>query len=348
MLLKEAKPPLDFQISSVWHIDCGTEKFFAAAAGKEVVLYVDEIGASSLENAATFNKNKLGTKWHDAAITVVKFCQPNLLCTGALDGSICIVDIESETLLFRIKSDKGPNSAIKGLDVAFENEENGKVLISLNEAGLLGAWSLATGTNLDLELDPQLLVNFEAALVTSICVKSSENLLIIGDSAGSVSVCPLRGRPLSIGPATRWKAYAKPISSLDYADKHGLVISTSNDTIKLWTRQGKLTGTFGERLPWDLERRKHHFELHVSDESEAKTTELPGVEAAPANIQPVEEHVESVEEERPHTVDVIGSLAHIARPIDSKALYHSMQIYPVSTKFASSRIPSIFQIPNVE
>lgn len=353
MLLKEVKPPLNRAISAVKHIDGGEKKYFAAAAGKEVVLYVDEIGASSLATAMTLNKTTMGLEWHEETVTAVNFAPPSTLISGAADGKTCLVDVDTATLVHSLKPDSESKSAVKSLILVNIGEGLTKTLLSLDESGGLSLWDLQSGTFLGPLSLPSTDPESTLAKITAICTLPKTNVIAFGHSDGHLSLCTLTDSPLWLTPTHRWKAHPSSITSLDFADKHGLLVSVSNDTIKLWTLQGHRVGTFGERSPWDLERRKQQRELSSAGLDGTSQAAPSALEVVGADIDDAfeESHEEPEPEAAKSSVDVIGSLARIVpeiKPIDANALYHSMKVFEISTKYSASKMPSIFAIPNIE
>lgn len=349
MLLKEVKPPLRHPIGAVAHVDCGDRKYFAATAGNEATLYVDEIGANKLVAANSFERNTVGSQWHDTTITALCFVLPSLLCTGDAAGNICVSDVYTGALKHRLESQSMTPVAVRDL-CGFQNSQgSSSLLFCLHESGDLRVWNLEDGHLLPTDHD---FLPAESATLTAMRVNQKDWTIVLGDSSGSLVLCSLTVNPLTLAPLARFPAHNQiAISALDISEKHDLAISVADDTIKLWTRRGRLVGTFGERTPWDLERRKQRSEMWESDGIISSHGELHPSASITGHENVLEEHHEEHEKESPSETNVIGSLEHIVpkiRPLDAKSLYRSMQVYDVPAKYSPSRIGSIFSIPNVE
>ncbi|KAI9028481.1 WD40-repeat-containing domain protein [Hyaloraphidium curvatum] len=350
MRLKEAKPPLDHEISCVLHIECDETRYFAAAAGTTVQLFVDEIGASKLAPAADFNAGTMDPRWHSSPISSLCFLFPATLCSGDADGSVCLVDIQTRQITQKLEAPKGSKGGIRTLAQFGARKEDGlhsptAMLLSLTIGGELDLWDVSTGTRVYLDFGLSQGAG-DSPILTALC--TTNDLLLVGDSDGDVSVCMLGTSPVSCSRSAAWRAHNGAVNSLDYSDKHGLVVSVSNDTAKLWTLEGKLVGTFGERAPWDLDRRRLRPTDSLVEEEDAKAVERTPEKSG--NERTEEGSVPTGSSDIA-AAEVIGSLANIVpqiKPLDSKRLYQSMKVYDVANKFASSKIASLFAIPHVD
>lgn len=235
---------------------------------------------------------------HVEDILCVAYCPPNLLCSGAYDGSIIVHSIESGKIHKRISAPKHASvSGVNGSggDTADFVRSHAIETLGVIDANrqVLPAAALACGTadgflRIYSPMEMLLLDEVCACLpgegVQHLCAEDSSTFLVTGDSSGRVKVwdiSELRYRwpserdfrtaaitrstcPLSKGTICQlysWRAHAKAITKVRYLTGiEGIITASSDCTVRLWTLTGEQVGVLGQADPWSLGMRGSWFD----------------------------------------------------------------------------------------
>ena len=279
--------------------------FFAVGWSRDVWMWPDRPKAHGRRLAG-----------HTEDILSIAYCPPNLICTGAYDGTILVHNVESSAVIRRVPPRKPEDDddeevddfltsrAIEALGV-LDKERNTLpdiALVSGSADGYLRIYSAS-----DMRFLDEMKACAAKEGIQTLSTEESSTFVLTGDTAGCVKVWDISELaklwPTSLelmqyrDPSASfmsyrsrralrelfsWRAHARPITHVEYLVGIEGVITTSGDcTVRLWTLSGEQIGVFGQQLPWEVAKRSTWFDstCHVleggdHDRVQATTTRL--------------------------------------------------------------------------
>ena len=257
--LQQLKNDGQSEVSCITFIVESQNKFVVAGGwNRKVLVWRDEASSST----APVEPDRV-MSGHDEDILSIAYSPPNLLATSGYDGRLLIWNMDSAILKFNLSL-----SGVERLNVDQRAmwkliflEKRTQALVSASADGMLRFWNVKEGT-LVWEHDAE----HKNKDIMAMCTELTNSFLFTGDGAGYMKVWDIC-RFLNVAKLNQtghvievahWKAHEGSIASLDYVEKHKLILSASTDThVKLWkfTAEGVfLAGILGETNPlqWSL------------------------------------------------------------------------------------------------
>ena len=282
--LQQLKNDGQSEVSCITFIVEAQNKFIVAGGwNRKVHVWRDE--ASSSSAAVEPDRLMIG---HEEDILSIAYSPPNLLATSGYDGKLLVWNMDSAILKFSLAI-----GGVEHLDVDQRAmwkllflEKRSQALVSASADGILRFWNVKEGC-IVWEHDAK----HKNKDVVALASEQTNSFLFTGDGAGYLKVwdiCQLLNvakldQRNNIIELAHWKAHSGCIASLDYVEKHRLILSASSDTrIKLWrfdSHEVTLAGVLGEQHgpSWSL----LDIESFPAVEQEAKASVLP---AAPKRV----------------------------------------------------------------
>ena len=240
------------EVSSIKFIVESQNKFIVAGGwNRKVIVWRDEASSSS----APVEPDRV-MAGHEEDILSIAYSPPNLLATSGYDGRLLVWNMDSGILKFTLTI-----RGVEELDVDQRAmwklvflERRSQALVSASADGQLRFWNVKEGC-LVWEL-PARHKNNDAIL--SLATEATNSYLFTGDGTGYIKawdVCRLLNvagldQSRNVIELAHWRAHDECVASLDYVEKHRLILSASTDTrIKLWRfdEHGvRLAGVLGE------------------------------------------------------------------------------------------------------
>ncbi|XP_073428152.1 cilia- and flagella-associated protein 337-like isoform X1 [Dendrobates tinctorius] len=157
----------------------------------------------------------------------------------------------------------------------FDRKKDSAVLITSGPRGSITFWNIVGGG--------KAFAKFEGSqykcMVNAMAVSEDGSLLCAADQLSYVYVWEISqyalGTPEEQPPVLLhcWRAHMSDITRVIPVEKHKVIVTSSQDcTVKLWTVQGELLGTFGQNKPWGLNKTE-------SKKEESRVNEQPSGEA---------------------------------------------------------------------
>jgi len=242
----------------------------AVGWNRKIVLYDDS--DQDVVNKKAMVNWKGGQLHQDDILCMAHTKAPNLLVTGSYDGNIFVWNDETQQVFVQLRSGKNEKSSSKEhrsidalcfLTKRLRSQPFGRAVLISSEAGILFWWCLYGRVGI--------LGNFKASeegTVLSLTTTLDEKLLITGDTNGEVIVWKISNYCMSgsLQSTTekpeiccRWKAHETAIVKVEFIEHENisLIVTASTDkTARLWTLEGGLVGTFGQKKKWDITKPK--------------------------------------------------------------------------------------------
>ncbi|KAM4590287.1 cilia- and flagella-associated protein 337 [Fundulus diaphanus] len=180
---------------------------------------------------------------HKEDILCVVQCPPSLLATGSYNGEIIVWNAASGSINCRFV---GPLSArdqkTEGLDTSVPSMVFMKKLKLLQHSPTTAL--LAPGSKFQQK-------------ITKLSMTDEKTLLYAADRIGYIYVYNMESfDPEQRSPRAEhfWRAHTSSITSLEIVTGDQVVLTSSTDhTVRLWSSQGELIGTFGQPEKWNVQ-----------------------------------------------------------------------------------------------
>ena len=257
--LQQLKNDGQSEVSCITFIVESSNKFVVAGGwNRKVLVWRDETSSST----APVEPDRV-MSGHDEDILSIAYSPPNLLATSGYDGRLLIWNMDSAILKFNLSI-----GGIESLDVDQRAmwkltflEKRTQALVSASADGMLRFWNVKEGC-LVWEHDAE----HKNKDVVAMCSELTNSFLFTGDGAGFLKVWDIcrflnvakLNQQGNIIELAHWKAHDGCVASLDYIEKHSLILSASTDSrIKLWKFDADgvhLAGVLGEwaNIDWGL------------------------------------------------------------------------------------------------
>ena len=258
--LQQLKNEGQLEVSCITFIVESQNKLIVAGGwNRKVLVWRDE--ASSSTAPVEPDRVMVG---HDEDILSIAYSAPNLLATSGYDGRLLIWNMDSAILKFSLTI-----GGVEQLDVDQRAmwkllflERRSQALVSASADGKLRFWNVKEGCMTWVHD-----AKHKNKDVVALTTEATNSFLFTGDGAGYlkvwdicqfVNIAKLDQRNNVIELA-HWKAHEGCIASLDYIEKHRLILSASSDTkIKMWKFDNGVeavimcAGVLGETPGWNL------------------------------------------------------------------------------------------------
>ncbi|PVD34545.1 hypothetical protein C0Q70_05820 [Pomacea canaliculata] len=257
-------------LTTVTYVDIYKEGFILTAGwNRRINVYHDDIDSNTfiLPLIPNFTKD-VAKKGHREDVLCSDFCPPKWIATGGFDGLVMIWDKEKSQRDFVLCAPLPPdlepeNEQDKGVNcLAFLKQRVKRrlpgTLVVGGPYGYVHIWDAIYKASLVAQfgLKRQGPQDFT---VTAVGSDVDNKILAVGDSQGHITVYTLDHcimRRTEGGPPPElacWEAHLKAVTDLKAVLEHPYLVSCSVDgCVRLWTIQGHLIGTFGQRQLWDL------------------------------------------------------------------------------------------------
>jgi len=275
------------EVSSITFIVEGQNKFIVAGGwNRKVLVWRDENSGSSAPVEP--DRNMSG---HEEDILSIAYSPPNLLATSGYDGRLLIWNMDSEHLKFTLTTPHVENLDVdqRAMWKLVFLQRRSQALVSGSADGKLRFWNVKEGCLVWEQHSHHKNSDGVVALATEL----TNSFLFSGDGAGYMKlwdICQFlnvagldqRGKVLELA---HWKAHDDCIASVDFVEKHRLILTSSTDThIKLWSFDGTgvfLAGILGETAAlWSLSDKLSFEPVELEPPRGAKAAPPP----APAPI----------------------------------------------------------------
>ena len=277
------------EVTALLHIHLPKVSYFVSVGwGRDVWMWPDR----REERGQAHPRRLVG---HTEDILCVAFCPPNLLFSGAYDGTLISHSIESGAINKRVPPKRRDDAAIESGDpVAFAHSLAIETMVVLDpQRQVLPESALVCGTadgylSIYSTSSMQLLDEIHACApgegVNHLCMEASTTFVVTGDSSGRIKVWDVsnlgkrwpterefRYMALmshfdvpSMGSTTllySWRAHPRGICHVEYLTGIDGVITASSDcTVRMWTLSGEQVGVFGQSQAWTLGMRDRWFD----------------------------------------------------------------------------------------
>ncbi|XP_069747677.1 cilia- and flagella-associated protein 337 [Narcine bancroftii] len=206
-------------------------------------------------------------KWgHKDDILCIAQCPPSLLATSSYDGETIVWNMISGHICCHLQSpstkvhrdgeaiDRSVNKVIF-LKTRALKIELGASLVTTGPQGSLVFWNLFNGG--------QLFSSFTASRakspLSSLGAATNDSLLYMADYIGYVYVYGIKDYAVQ-GPETDppkivnyWRAHVNSVTCMELIEEQNVIVTSSFEgSVRLWTMDGELIGTFGQPQPWDI------------------------------------------------------------------------------------------------
>jgi WD40 repeat protein len=271
--LQQLKNEGQLEVSCITFIVESQNKFIVAGGWNRKVLVWRDEASSSSSAAVETDRVMVG---HEEDILSIAYSPPNLLATSGYDGKLLVWNMDSAILKFSLTS-----PGVEALDVDQRAmwklvflEKRSQALVSASADGKMRFWNVKEGC-LVWEHDARHRNHDMVAMTTEM----TNSFLFTGDGAGYIKawdICRLLNVPRldqtsHVIELAHWRAHDGCIASLDFVEKHRLILSSSTDTrIKMWRLDASgvfLAGVLGESAgpTWSLSEHEK-FEPVVQEE----------------------------------------------------------------------------------
>nr|XP_043888085.1 WD repeat-containing protein on Y chromosome isoform X1 [Solea senegalensis] len=196
---------------------------------------------------------------HKEDILCVVQCPPSLLATSSYDGEIIVWNVVSGRIQCRFVCPHSAENA-EGLDksvpsiIFLKNVpfSSATLLLSSGAAGCINVWRVLSGG--------PFVSGFRASLfqekITIMAKTEEDTLLYAADQIGYIYVYDMsKFNPEEKSPRPQyfWRAHTSRVSGLQIVDNDQVVLTSSTDrTVRLWSRSGEFIGTFGQSDIWNI------------------------------------------------------------------------------------------------
>ncbi|XP_062910344.1 WD repeat-containing protein on Y chromosome isoform X2 [Mobula hypostoma] len=207
-------------------------------------------------------------KWgHKDDILCIAQCPPTLLATSSYDGETIVWNMISGHICCHLQNpttkecrdgeavtDKSVNK-VMFLKTRALKIDSGASLVTTGSQGTLVFWNLFNGG--------QLYGTFTASRVksqiSSLGASTNDSLLYTADYVGYIYVYSIKDYAVQ-GPGTDppkilnyWRAHVSSITCMELIEEQNLMVTSAFEgTVRLWSMDGELIGTFGQPQPWDI------------------------------------------------------------------------------------------------
>ncbi|XP_028817157.1 WD repeat-containing protein on Y chromosome isoform X4 [Denticeps clupeoides] len=207
-------------------------------------------------------------KGHREDILCIAKCPPALLATSSYDGEIIVWNLVSGHIHCRfltpLPKDGGDNG--QGVERSVQSMvflktrtlrdefSSAACLISSGPHGCIFWWNILNGG--------RFIGMFECSKfkqqITKLAVSADDSMLYAADQGGYIYIYEITSfalRPIQKAPKTTncWRAHIKSITGLQIVDSDQVLLTSSTDcTVRLWSRNGEFIGTFGQLDRWSV------------------------------------------------------------------------------------------------
>lgn len=232
-------------------------------------------------------------KGHTDDILCAAFCPPNLLVTGAYDGTLIVHNVETGAMTRRVPPRRPEGSSNEKVD-SFLHSCSIEAMVALDpERRLLPDCALVCGSadgflriysssSMRL-LDEVRVCESSSDGVHALCTEDSATFVVTGDTKGRIKVYDV-SELARLWPTTKelssssqkqhsvlqsrslkllctWRAHTHAITHVEFCVGVEGLVSASNDcTLRLWTLLGEQVGIFGQSDTWSLSERTTWFD----------------------------------------------------------------------------------------
>ena len=257
--LQELNNESKLEVSCLAFVVEGQNKYTVAGGwNRRVLVWRDEATSSSAPVEP--DRVMIG---HDEDILSIAYSPPNLLATSGYDGKLCVWNMDSGILKYSLTTPGASDLAIDGRAMwkLIFLEKRTQALVSGSADGKLRFWNVKEGC-----LVWEHATHHKQKEVVALATEATNSFVFSGDADGYLKVWDIhkflnvvgldqRGHVFEIA---HWKAHDGCIVSLDYVERHRLILTASTDTrIKLWHIAGGgvlLAGVVGEQYgpTWNI------------------------------------------------------------------------------------------------
>jgi len=250
----------------------------AVGWSRKIVLY-DDSDADLVSKKALLNW-KGGQLHEDDILSFALTKSPNLMATGSYDGKIIVWNDETQQVFLQLRAGRSnkkekskENVVAASIDVLhflterLRHEPLGRAVLISCESGVVHWWCLYGRVG---SIGRFRASDDEKVTVLSLTTTHDDRHLITGDTSGQIVVWNIENYCVadSLSVTTEkppieftWRAHEGAIIKIEFIDHEyaTVVVTASTDkTARLWTLDGKLVGTFGQRKKWDLKKPKSY------------------------------------------------------------------------------------------
>jgi WD40 repeat protein len=234
--LQQLKNDSQLEVSCITFIVESQNKFIVAGGwNRKVLVWRDE--ASSSSAAVEPDRMMVG---HDEDILSIAYSPPNLLATSGYDGRLLIWNMDSAILKFSLTTVGVEHRDVdqRAMWKLIFLEKRSQALVSGSADGKLRFWNVKEGLMV-WEHDAQ----HKNRDVVAMATEPTNSFLFTGDGAGYLKIWDIcqflnvakLDQRSNIIELAHWRAHDGYITSLDYIERHKLILSSSTDTrIKMW------------------------------------------------------------------------------------------------------------------
>ncbi|KAM4050122.1 cilia- and flagella-associated protein 337-like isoform 3-T5 [Anomaloglossus baeobatrachus] len=204
----------------------------------------------------------------------------NMVALSSCNGDVFVWSLEAGEPLCHLNPSNGEvdteigNLAInKAVFICsrIDRKKDSAVLITSGPKGYITFWNIVGGG--------KVFARFEGSqykcMVNAMAVSEDDSLLCAADQLFYIYIWNISQYALGTSEEQPpvllhcWRAHMSDITRVIPVEKHKVIVTSSQDcTVKLWTIQGELIGTFGQNKPWDLSRSE-------SKKEESRITKQP-------------------------------------------------------------------------
>ncbi|XP_066576271.1 cilia- and flagella-associated protein 337-like [Amia ocellicauda] len=266
------------EVNSCMQVDIHNKRcIISVGCDRWISIFPDlQDGANGVQN--------LGRQWlhqepyrHQDDIVSVDLWPPNLLATSSCGGEVLVWNLVSGLLFCQLSSlhccplSQPPDEDLNVCKVLFilsraSNHKTAATLVASGPGGCIHFWNIFGGGKLFGKFSgfPQ------KVPVVDLALGEGGSWLLSADHLGWLHIWDIadfaqHGPETSTPPLLyKWRAHSHSITSVEYVPKLQLTATSASDClIRLWSCQGELIGTFGQKERW-----------HVKDK-ETWSAELP-------------------------------------------------------------------------
>jgi len=234
--LKEFQGDGGQEVSSIIFLVEGNTKCVVTGGwNRKVSVYSDDDGGAMVEPERTI-------AGHEEDILSIAYSPPNFLATSGYDGKLFVWNMDSGAVKYTLSIPGAEELDVdqRAVWCLLFLERRSQALLSSSADGMLRFWNVKEGCIVWEQ--PARHKNNEA--VVALATDPTNSFLFTGDGFGYIKVwdcCRILNvaaldQTGNLIELAHWRAHDQGITSLDYIERHSLILSASADTrIKMWS-----------------------------------------------------------------------------------------------------------------